>query len=131
MKGVVWLGAFALMNSFPGCAPQSLSRLEIQSELDSKIVVTKVTGIGFFPFPDASETTNSVICGALGKAHVSHSAPSRIIVHSSARITYVDSSGVTHNPKVRIVKSESKQADFGDVRIVIQEPDEVVVFAGE
>ena len=130
MERAAWLTTVSLVALFPGCAPQSLSRLEIQSKLDSKIVVTKVTGIGFSPFPDASEPTNSRICGPIGKADVSHSAPARIVIHPSAAITYRDSAGVVHNPKVRIIKTQPDQRDFGDVTIVIQEPEEVVVFAG-
>jgi hypothetical protein len=130
MKRAARLATVSLVALLPGCAPQSVSRLEIQSKLDAKIVVTKVTGIGFSPFPDPSEPTNSIVCGPIGKAHLSHSAPGRIVVHTSAAITYRDSAGVVHSPKVRIIKAQPDQRDFGEVTIVIQEPEEVIVLAG-
>jgi hypothetical protein len=113
------------------CKRQPLCRIEIQSNFDYVVMVTSVIGIGFSPFPNPHQPTDANITATVAKPSKSHSAPARIIIHDSPMLTYRDPSGGLHRPTVKIIKLHPEQKDFGYVRIVLQTPEEVLVYAGE
>lgn len=113
------------------CKRQPLSRIQIESRFDHQVFVGTITGIGFAPFPSPHEATNSNLTGTVSRSYFRHSAPARVIVHDSPMLTYRDPSGVLHRPTVKIIKLHPEQKDFGYVRIVLQTPEKVLVYAGE